>query len=435
MKEDGKRYLFEQNPDENQQFVIRQAPPILGEELFSLLHKQKGIEVEVLRSQVFITSRELPGRREREYAMVVEMPFSSIRLEHLMRAIATESNETFRAVSSREIVERVNNLGEASTGLEDERWRIVEKHAKKFSRVLSGSGQAVFSSTEGFCARPEDILEDIVSGKFARIYRNIADNPPASVRQFLDRLALAIHNSAFIWNGKRVPPLAKIDRLFSRFEQISPGAKEAVVAQALDDFSLEEIDDIVSAHANDVLNAKKIVTENGNTAYVKGAQGVRVAALSERVATVISQDSMSQVSVRDGENGIEFDIRTKELGDSLLIPVIKWSKDGYGFRRWDLETDAGLLSAIIPMQSNKEYVKRSVVISTSQFDSLLGLMVFDLLHGDVREWMSKRFGPDKRFEHPAMSIMGALQRKDVLLESEVLKKAERLVIQNGKELS
>lgn len=433
MPENGKRYSFESSTGENKPFVVRQAPPVLGLELFDAPNKARGLSSEVLNSQFFIASRERMKTREREYAIVIEMPFSSLRLEQLMRSLAVEPEGNSRAINSKEVVERINNLGHAAVEYDDERWNAIGIHAQKFSDVMSSSGQTAFSSLESVCARREDIREDIIAGRFARTYRAIADNPPESMRKFLERLSVAIHDTAFIWSGKRVPPFSKTDRLFSRFAQIGPGAREAVVARVLDELSVDEVEGFISAHA-DVLNATKIVSEGGKTAYVRGGQGLRVAALSDGVATVVSQNSMSQISLRDGEHGVEFDIRTKELGSSLLIPAIIWSRDKYGFRYWDLGSEIGISSAGIPIRSNKDWVNHQAIISTSQYDSLLGLMVFDLLHADVKEWISKRFGSDRRFEHPGMSIMGTLQRKDVLLESEVLKRAERIVNVSGEEV-
>lgn len=422
---EGRRYHFEKIPSKVN--VVRQAPSIEGNHLFRIAQKPSGVGREILDSIFFITSKE-KGSGDKEYAAVLEMPFHSLRLEHVLRALAIVPT-VYRAVTTKEVVERLRELFVASQSQEGENWRILRVHAQKLSNAV-GNSPSFSPNLENLCLRPEDIQGGIEEGSFVRFYKQVDPKRNEVLDGFLERLKGAIQDSSFIWNGKRIPSIEKTERLFSRLEQVGSGARERVIEKVVGDLSQDEIEKLVSAHAA-MLNVQEMKTKGGKACYVARAQGVQINPLSSDEIHLTSPNSYSQVVVEDGPEGVEFDIRTKEVGDSLMIPVIMWRKDRFGFRHWQLGEETGVSRATVPVPSSKKHVRREMSISGSQYSSLLGLMVFDLLNPDIRNLIYERFGEEGRFEHPGMSVIGTLQRKEALIQSEVLKRAERYIAQKG----
>lgn len=415
----------------------RSASPIKGFELFSGQAPRLGIAQELLSSEFHLMSREF-STGTREFAAVVEMPVSPIRLEHLLRDLAlkpTQKGE--RVFSPKDIAVFLTSFKDAaSVGVrDDDKWGIVKKHADVFANFLPRSGQSFPGFVEAQCLRPEELLEEIISGKFAGYYQSLlrpSEVQDPQAQAFLDRLIAEVRDSDFIWNTNRVPSLAYPGRILGKFVKIGPGSKRDIMKEVV--FDLEKHGfDVQGFHARGS-HMVELKTPNGEAVYIKNPAGVRAKAMLgvQNAAVIESGNTSSTVKAVDGEDGVKFEILSRESDPSILIPLISWKKDSFGFRHWNLHVVSDMTPALIPLPKIRDWVDHSMYVSSRQFNPLLGLMAIDLLEESVRRFEIDRFGANKLFLNPAFSLFGSVQRKDILLESDFFRRAEQHVASHGK---
>ncbi|MGE5042055.1 MAG: hypothetical protein ACM3IJ_04075 [Candidatus Levyibacteriota bacterium] len=431
---EGKRYGFEPVNEPGITVVrTKEASPVKCSAFFPEQQARSGIGSDLLSADLHVIERDL-STDVKEFAAIIEYPMVSIKLKHLMRELAVKPENPERAFSPRDISDQLTSFQSAATvGIrDDDKWGIVKKHGEVFASFMRRSSSS-FSGLEQLCLDREGLWEEIISGKYAGFYLDVLglkDAQDSLVSGFLTQVVDAVRDAGYVWGGKRIPGPQYQDRILKQLGKVGPGAKRSIMEQVAEG----DEEEIIKVHQR-VFHMVELRTPAGDSAFVKSSGSVRARAMGDRenVAILDGGNIFSTVRVEDGEDGIHFHMLSQEKEPTVLVPLISWKKDQFGFRHWNLQVVSDVSAARIPIGEGNPRFSQSVAINAEQFNPLLGLMVVDLLDPSARKLWADNFGINRTFYNPAFSPFGSVLRKDILLESDFLRRAERHVANHTKQ--